>query len=153
MQFKKLSILGIITAIILSLLVAYVIAQSNDRENSFKNDRIEVTAGWTPIFVFKTFAGKNLSQIAHTGQEGEICLNADPVGTTVFPAWMWNDSNKKWVIVQNLGGTIKPAFTPMEKFSGDQEWSLLWVNTKNDCTLGCGTETCMPGGRGGGIGT
>jgi len=147
-QLKKPLILSITTAIILSVLVMYVMAQSNNNYNPYKNDRIEIVAGWNAMPIFSSFVGKSLNEIAHTGQEGAICQDV----ATNDPAWLYNNTDQKWTVVQNMGGTIDPRFNPMGNFTQGAVWELLWINSKNNCTLGCGILGCMSGGRASGSG-
>lgn len=142
-SLKKFAIISFIAVLTLALTM-YVIAQSNFEQKSFvSDDRIWLVKGWNLISVFQTFVGKSLNELAHTGQGPEICVDPAPN----VAGWLFNNTGKDFIIMQNFGKTIAPIFEPTERFSQDHVWSSVWIKIENNCALGCGSATCMTGSR------
>ena len=138
-SLKKFAIIGFIFVLALAW-VMYVIAQN---EGFALDDRIWLVGGWNLVTVFTTFEGKGLNELAHTGQGVEICEDFAPN----TPGWVFNNTDKKYIIMQNIGKTIDPLFKPTVNFSSGHVWASMWIKVKNNCVLGCGVSTCMTGRR------
>lgn len=145
---KTFAILGIISILIIGLFVTFAMAQSADNQGkaNYGSDSINFTgtgAGWKVIPVLPSMVGKSLSELTRTGDHGSVCQDAQ----SNIAAWMFDNSDNPWIVMQNFGGTIPSSLVSVIKFRSDHVWFPLWIRIKDDdCVIGCGVNGCMKGG-------
>lgn len=138
-QRVKYGILGAVALLMLSLLVAlFVNAQA--QTGRFTESLLVLNPGWNLVSVTPSMANYTIDQMSNAQEIPQ------DVRCKISVGWVFDNVNKKWLLVQNSSNSIPTAAIDIDQFKTEHEGAGIWLKVESGygCRIGCGLNSCVP---------